>query len=325
MAFQKSFDELLNQILTDYRNQFPEADTSQGSMIFIKSACLASALWGLYKYQNWISNQIFPDTAESEFMEHHAWIRGITRRAGESDEALLARLLDFIGRPPAGGNKSDYEKWALSVDYVHAAWCFPAAQGPGTVDVLITADTEHTGDELPTDHALSGTVTALAENKLIDSAAQFSGTVRPGDRAINPVSGLEAEVLAVVSDTELTLDADIYTALGQDYDLKSLTAQVKDYIDKVRPVTAHLLRVLAPSRYPVDVTMTVEGDANKAQIALEVQAYMNSLAPGEYLRVHQLIAIAITNGATRVSSMIPAADVEATEYQMIRPGTITIN
>ncbi len=62
-TFQKSFDELLDQILTDWRNQFPGADTSQGSLIFIKSACLASALWGLYKYQAWIARQIFADIA----------------------------------------------------------------------------------------------------------------------------------------------------------------------------------------------------------------------------------------------------------------------
>ena len=79
--FLKDFDTILNEILVDYRAQAPDADTSKGSLIFIKSACQASALWGAYRYQEWISDQIFADTADAANMEHHAWIRGITRRA----------------------------------------------------------------------------------------------------------------------------------------------------------------------------------------------------------------------------------------------------
>lgn len=139
MSFQKDFDELLDAILTDYRNQFPQADTSQGSLIFIKSACLASVLWGLYKHQDYIADQIFPDTADTAQLEHHAWVRGLTRKAGETDAELLARLLEYIRRPPAGGNKYDYEQWALEVEGVRAAYCVPLAQGLGTVAVVILA------------------------------------------------------------------------------------------------------------------------------------------------------------------------------------------
>lgn len=134
------FDELLNALLTDYENQFPEADTSQGSLIFIKSACYASALWGIYQHQEWISRQIFPDTADPEYLLRHVWVRGLEPRVGETDAALLARLLEYIRRPPAGGNKYDYVKWALEVDGVQSAICIPTGQGPGTVDVVITAE-----------------------------------------------------------------------------------------------------------------------------------------------------------------------------------------
>lgn len=137
--FLKDFDTLLDALLTDYRNQYPDADVSQGSLIFIKSACLASALWGLYKYQDWIMAQVFPDTAASAHLEHHANVRGLTRRNGESDAELLARLLETLRTPPAGGNAADYVRWAKEVDGVGQAYCVPLAQGPGTVDVLVLA------------------------------------------------------------------------------------------------------------------------------------------------------------------------------------------
>lgn len=150
---QKTYDELLDGILTDWRNQFPEADTSQGSLIFLQSACQASALWGIYRALDHVAQQIFPDTSDAANLEHHAWIRGVTRRVGETDSELLARLLDQIRRPPAGGNKYDYVKWALEVANVARAWCFPIPQGPGSVDVVITAAAS-TGSEIPTQELL---------------------------------------------------------------------------------------------------------------------------------------------------------------------------
>jgi len=325
-TFQKSFDELLDAILTDWRNQFPEADTSQGSLIFIRAACLASALWGIYKYQDWISAQIFPDTADTEQLEHHAWVRGLPRTAGETDAALLARLLNHIRRPPAGGNKNDYEQWALSVNYVAKAWCFPEGQGLGTVDIVILADMG-TGSEIPSSHARTGSTTSVSERKLVNSAANFTGTnpVRIGDVAVNDDTGATAVVTAVDSATHLSLDEDIFTAAGAAYTIKSLTVQVKNYIDTVRPVTASIVRVLPPNPLTQAVTMTVSGSGiDKTTIAAEIAAYMNTLIPGQVLYRSRLVAIAIQEGATDAVLTVPAADVTPTGYAMIRPGIVTV-
>jgi uncharacterized phage protein gp47/JayE len=166
MAFEQSFDEILNGILVDFRNIFPGVDVSQGSLAYMKAAGYASALWGLYKYQEWISRQAFPDAAETEALEHHAWVRGIPRTANESDADYLARLLDYIRRPPAGGNKYDYEKWAKEVDDVSGAYAFPLAQGGESVDVVIVANKTTTGSEIPT-------------QALIDEVAVYVADVRP--------------------------------------------------------------------------------------------------------------------------------------------------
>lgn len=327
MTFQKEFDELFQAILTDWQNQFPEADLSKGSLIYMKSACLASALWGLYKYQDWIARQIFPDTAETQYLEHHAWVRGITRVIGETDAELLARLLDYIRRPPAGGNKYDYVKWALEIDGVAAAYCFPLGQGLGTVDVVILADQDTTGSELPSSHAMTGTTTSVTANKLINSAANFTGTlpVRIGDIAVNNDLSTQAVVLAIDSATQLTLDTDIFTASGQSYTLKSLTVQVKEYIDDVRPVTASVVRILPPTITAQNVTITVSGTGiDKTAIATEITAYMNTLIPRETLYRSRIIAIAIRIGAANVVVSVPASDVTPGAYEMLRPGTVSV-
>lgn len=327
-SFQKDFDTLFAAILTDWRNQYPDADLSKGSLIYMKSACLASALWGLYKYQDWIARQMFPDTAETAALEHHAWVRGLSRTVGETDAEFLARLLTYIRRPPAGGNKYDYEKWSLEIDYVAQAWCFPLGQGLGTVDVVILADEDTTASELPSSHAMTGTATTVTANKLIDSAADFNDTLpaRIGDIAYNEDLATQAVVTAIDSATQLTLDTDIFTATGQAYTLKSLTVQVKEYIDDVRPVTASVVRVLPPTITTQAVTITVTGTGvDKAAIATEITALMNALIPGEILYLSQIIATAIASGAGNVTVSLPAADVTPGAYEMLRPGTITVN
>jgi uncharacterized phage protein gp47/JayE len=256
-TFKKSFDELLDGILTDYRNQFPEADTSQGSLIFIKSACMASALWGLYNYQEWISKQIFPDTATAENMEHHAWVRGISRTAGETDSALLERLLEYIRRPPAGGNQYDYVKWAKEVNNVSAAYCMPLVRGLGTVDVLIIANKETTGSEIPSE---------------------------------------------------------------------ALITDVMAYISDLCPVThTPQLLVRGPDIVTQDVSITVTGaGADHEAISQAIKEYMQAISVGTMLYRTQLVALAVQNGAENVTVTMPAQDVSAEYWELIRPGVINV-
>ncbi len=138
--FQKNFDDILNDILTDFRNTFPGVDTSKGTLAFMKASGYASALWGLYKYQEWISNQIFPDSADEDWLNHHGWVYGLTPNPGETDPEFLARVLAYIQHPPAGGNQYDYVAWAESIPGVASAYCVPLGQGLGTVDVVILAE-----------------------------------------------------------------------------------------------------------------------------------------------------------------------------------------
>lgn len=203
------YDELLNAELTDWANQFPGADISKGSLIYVKSAAHASALWGLYQYQRWIADQIFPDTADGANLEHHAWVRGLTRKVGETDAALLSRLLDWIRRPPSGGNRYDYVKWALEVEGVQSALCIPTGQGPGTVDVVIVMDPLTTGSELPTAEHLAGVYAHIID--------------------LHPAASLLTRILApeiIVQNVTITINSG-------DLDPIAITQAVTDYLDNL--------------------------------------------------------------------------------------------
>jgi uncharacterized phage protein gp47/JayE len=166
MAYEKGFDEILNNILTDFQNTFSGVDVSQGSLARMKATAYASALWGLYRHMQWVRRQIFPDTADTEYLEHHGWVRGVPRTMDELDAAYLARLLDILRRPPAGGNAHDYEVWAKEVDGVADAWSIPLAQGGESVDVIVAADERITGSDIP-------------GPELLDAVMAHIQTVRP--------------------------------------------------------------------------------------------------------------------------------------------------
>ena len=66
---------------------------------------------------------------------------------------------------------------------------------------------------------VSGESDPSGDNELIDAAASFTTTVSVGDIVVNIATLDKAEILAIVSDTELTLDENIFTPLGDDYSI----------------------------------------------------------------------------------------------------------
>ena len=60
----------------------------------------------------------------------------------ESDDALRARLIARIQQPPHGGASYDYVAWALEVEGVTRAWCYPQELGIGTVTVRFVRDND---------------------------------------------------------------------------------------------------------------------------------------------------------------------------------------
>lgn len=334
-------------ILRDVQNQLPEAATGADSDFGVRAAALAASVEGLYAHQAWIARQMFPDTADTEYLEKHAALHGLTRKratmaqgaatffgtpgavaplgteaktvaglvfvtsaeatlgaggtalvpvqagaagtahnlaAGasltltsapsgvqgaasltsatiggtdaEADAGLLARVLDVLQNPPAGGNKADWRRWALNVDGVTEAYVFPLHRGLGTVDVCVTS-----AGGLPS-----------------------------------------AEILAAV----------------------------RVYLDTVRPAAANDFHVLAPSLVPVPVAVQVRLSAitlAQAQAAVEaaLAVYFATLEPGDMAYLSR-IETAISGVPGVVDRVVgsPAANVAMGSTEWARLGNVTV-
>lgn len=225
-----TYDAIKTALLRDIANRLPDAALGADSDFNVRAAVSAAAIEGLYQHQAWAILQVFPDTADTDYLERHCALRAITRKpataaagtilfngtpaaavplatqlktldgqvyattsagviggggtvslaaqasiagaagnqtastpatlsaapsgvqsdavlqamAGgvdiETDAAMLARLLDLLRAPPAGGNAADYKRWALEVAGITAAFVFSLRRGTGTVDVALLSN-----------------------------------------------------------------------------------------------------------------------------------------------------------------------------------------
>jgi len=153
LLYNKTFDELLAQILTDYSNLDSNPDISQGSMPFVQGSVLASMVFGLFRYNDYNAKQMFVDTADHENLLKHGAILDIPFLDSDTDSSYLDKILRYLRQAPAGGNKQDFEDWALDQDnsfyvdnditYYNAyANVVKAADGAGTVGVYTIPNDE---------------------------------------------------------------------------------------------------------------------------------------------------------------------------------------
>lgn len=117
----------------------------------------------------------------------------------ETDEQLLARLLDVIRNPAAGGNVYDFRRWAMSVSGVTSAYVYPLRRGLGTVDIVITAS-----GGLPSSDTIAATQAYIDSVRPVTAknALVLAPTIVPIDHSVN-IKGLTVSVATPLVQSEL--------------------------------------------------------------------------------------------------------------------------
>ncbi|GGZ77148.1 tail protein [Ignatzschineria indica] len=108
----------------------------------------------------------------------------------ESDGDLLARYLEILRRPPAGGNRYDYKRWALEVPGVTNAYVYPLRRGLGTVDIAITS-----GDDLPSESVINACQAYIDDVRPV--TAKHSYVVAPLIKRIDVVVEVQLKGIAL--------------------------------------------------------------------------------------------------------------------------------
>jgi len=230
--YEKDFDAILDEILTTYSNLDSQPDISIGSSAWIMASVLTEIVWGLYKYQDYISLQHFPDTCDTDNLNHWGSVYNISRNSGESDESYRDRILTYIRQAPAGGNALDYETWALDRTNVSYAYTADATyyvnyatveSNPddimGTVGIYV----------IPTDEtAWQGTGDEAAIRAGIQTAAQsYIDTVKP-------LGVLSAGVYDTTRQSE-TIDIDVWPETDSTVNTVDMSTAIYNYMYTLKP------------------------------------------------------------------------------------------
>ena len=340
------FAVIRERYLRDVRNLRPQAHIDGDSDHFVRGSAVASAAEGLYDHQDWIARQLLPDTADPEYLEKHAALRGITLKSAtpSNGTALLAGTPGATALPGLQIKLRDSE------------------------DLFITTN----GGRLAEDGALTVTCRAVAAGAYPDLAAAPA-------LLQSPPPGVEGECLITISGgTDATTHAELLAELlyylrnppggGNKYDYvrwalqvpgvtaawcyphrrktgavdvvivsadgmpsPELIAAVQAHIDALRPVACPDLLVLGPVARYIDVRAalrlaagyTLAGLRNQAETVL-AQYFAGIVPGGEVIRSRLEALLLSLPGVIDAQILTPAANFQAAALEWPRLGELTL-
>lgn len=325
------YQVIRDAILRDIANQLPGANVAADGDYAIRANATGAAVEGLYQHQQWAVRQIFPDTSDTDYLERHASLYGLTRKSA----TLATGTITLSGTPGSSVTLATEAKTLGGVAFVTTA--IGTIGGGGSVTLAAQAVVAGLAGNQSAATALTLTSAPAGVLSAASIASMSGGTDIETDaellarlllRLRNPPCGGAAHdyvawALSVDGVTAAyvysnrrglgTTDVLILTAGG--IPGAPLVAAVQDYIDTVRPVQADFL-ALAPTAVAVNVTAvltlapgSVSGTVHAALDSV-LSAYFSTLRPGDTAYLSRIRAL--VSGVTGVVDYTLSAPVSNT-------------
>lgn len=319
------------------------------SVLGVLARVLAGACHEIYGYLAWLSRQILPDTAETEYLNRWARIWKITRNAATYATGTVTLTGTDGSIIPAGTElqRSDETIYTTDADGTISG---------GTVDVAVTASVAGDSGNADAGETLTLTSTVSGVTSTATAAAITGGADQESDAGLRarlltriqepPHGGADFDYTAWALETAGVTRAWCYplwlgpgtvgVCIVRDFDASMIPdaaeiATVQAYIDALRPVTA-AVTVFAPT--PVDLDLSITLTPNTAAAQAAVQAEIEDLlireaepedgaGSGTILLSHIREAISIATGETDNALTSPSANVTHNAGEIAVMGTIT--
>lgn len=344
MAFDRpTLRELITQMTTDAEREAGAKQLRQSNLRVLPKV-FAYACHGLYGFIAWILKQLFPDTAEKQFLERQASIQGIYRRAASKATGTLTVSYTEGATLPVGTifMADDQTRYETTAEPEVGSYTVPvqsletgtvgnreAGQTYTLVSPVVGVDAEAVGSEMAggaeaeSDESLRKRLLFRLQNPprggakedYIAWAEEVPGVTRawcfPKEQGIGTV------VVRFATDG-MTEDGIPTSGMVQ---------IVSDYIAEVAPVTATPY-VVAPVAKPVNFRikdLIPDSESVRAQVEAELKSlFIKEAHPGEALKLtHIQQAISSAAGEDDYELLEPTADVPADSTQLLVVGEVT--
>ena len=350
MFIVPSLDDIRQTILRDVQSLEPLADVSVDSDYYARASSLAAVAEGIYAHQKWIIKQFFPDTADTDFLEKHAALRGIRRRNATSASGTGATVTGQVGAEIKAGLqiKTDdnrfYETTANVVISSNGDVTVPVRALATGASYNITTATKGSFMAAPvgvqSDVVLNniiGATDAESDASLLERLLEIIRRPPAGGNRYDyriwalSVDGVDAAYVYPLRRGLGTVDIAITS--NNDVPSDETVQRCQAYIDDVRPVTARESKVVKPDVTKVNFNIQVKISGVtlpeiKVAISTALSDYFNTLTPGDDLIVSQCEAV-VNNlvGVVDRKFTAPITNLKAdvrTNIEWFRLGTITV-
>ena len=339
--------ELTDRIEDDLTSRLTGNSTLlRRSVLAVFSRVWAGASHLMHGFLEWVSRQVFPDSAEAEFLSRWASIWGVERKAAD----YASGLVTFTGNDgaviPAGAQlqRSDAVLFTTRAD---------GTISNGTVDISVEAD--EAGEAGDTEAGV--TLTLLSPIAEVNSSAVVAtgGITNGEDEEIDdrlrvrlisriqqpPHGGADFDYKEWALEIAGVTRAWVYPmhygpgSVGVTFVLDgesniipdaAKVAEVQAYIEAERPVTAEVY-VFAPTAVPLDLEISVTPNTSAVQAAVRAQLedlIRREAEPGgTILLSHINEAISIAAGETDHTLISPTTDVTHSTGEIAVMGAVT--
>lgn len=350
MFIVPSLDDIRQTILRDVQSLEPLADVSVDSDYYVRASSLAAVGEGIYAHQKWIIKQFFPDTADTDFLEKHAALRGIRRRNATSASGTGATVTGQVGAEIKAGLqiKTDdnrfYETTANAVISSNGDVTVPVRALAAGASYNITTATKGSFMAAPvgvqSDVVLNniiGATDAESDASLLERLLEIIRRPPAGGNRYDyriwalSVDGVDAAYVYPLRRGLGTVDIAITS--NNDVPSDETVQRCQTYIDDVRPVTARESKVVKPDVTKVNFNIQVKISGVtlpeiKVAISTALSDYFNTLTPGDDLIVSQCEAV-VNNlvGVVDRKFTAPITNLKAdvrTKIEWFRLGMITV-
>lgn len=346
----RTVEELYREMMEVFARETGTA-ASDGSDLTVRLYAVASQLYGLYVQADYVGRQAFPQTAQGEYLDQHAALRGVARRGAAPAQGVLRFGVDRAGDTPRNIPAGTVCMTAGAVRFETTADGVLEA-GESYVDVPAQAVEAGT-----TGNVAAGTVRSMAVPPVgvgwVNNPSAFAGgSETEGDESLRlrvletfrrlpnganaafyhqcAMAFPQVAACAVLPRNRGIGTVDVVIATQEGMPDGALLQEVGEQLQQRREIAVDVA-VKAPTSRTVNVSVTVtpaEG-AEGAQVGAAVEAAVRQWFSGERLGKDVLraelgaVAFAV-EGVANYALTSPAADVAVAAHELPTLETLTV-
>lgn len=343
-------DELYNELMAAFAEATGMEAAGSGDLA-ARMYAVAAQLWGLYVQCDWVNRQCFPQTAQGEYLDLHAQLRGVERREPTVAEGVLRFTVDTAG--PA-----DREIAAGTVCMTAGLTRFETVEagtleaGETSVDIRARALEAGSAGNVAAGTILQMAVAPVGVSRCTNPAAFTGGTDREDDETLRArvletyrrlpnganaafyqqgaLSFDEVAAAAVIPRPRGVGSVDVVVSTAAGAPSAELLEELEDYFEARREIAVDV-QVRAPEMETIDVAVQVAAEENQDAQAVQdaVEAALRGWFDGRRLGQSVLRAalgelVFHVEGVANYALTAPAADVAVEADVLPRLGTLTV-